>query len=239
MTVHYSRYGLNTYRGMPYFQEQVPADYPQHPVLQKCRAFRRLPPNLRRLSELAKRWAKRHYPDADFNQIDLWYDDDGYELNPDTGERLTDQEIDDEWDRLGDLGLDDFEVEDIPIPPGGFADPDTWEPPAPEPDLVDRSGLTEAQVLSDIASRGRAATAREYGVPQWLLVKMRTESELARTILAMHGQPWSQYEEQSVSIPTLSLAQQLHHAANQARESGDLASERIFRKQAEEADKNG
>jgi hypothetical protein len=91
MTVHYSRYGLNTYCGMPYFWEQIPADYPLHHVLQKCRAFRRLPPNIRELAGLAKRWFEKHDPNAEFSDIDRWYDKDGYELDFGSGKRLTDE----------------------------------------------------------------------------------------------------------------------------------------------------
>jgi hypothetical protein len=199
MTVHYSRFGLNTYCGVAYFRAHFPEDYPFHPVLQKSRAFRRLPPNLRQLAELSKSWSRRGTgpppqgsPDA-FG-IEGWYDDQGYELDHGSGRRLTDEEIDAQWDALGDLGLDDFEVTDIPVPPGGFADPYTWEEPeVKDENLVDRSGLTKEQILSDIQSRGRAATAKEYGVPAQLETGASTDAELAHIILAMHGQPWSKY----------------------------------------------
>jgi hypothetical protein len=59
-----------------------------------------------------------------------------------------------------------------------------------EIDLVDREGLTEAQVLSDIASRGIKATAREYGVPEDWLSGITSDKQLAHTILDMHGKPW-------------------------------------------------
>src|SRR5262249_37521203 len=109
-----------------------------------------------------------------------------------TGARLTDKEIDDEWIRWQDDELDKFEVDDIPIPPGGFADPDTWEEPEreEEPDLVDREGLTEAQILSGVTSRGIKATAYEYGVPDEWLSNDTSDKELARMILDMHGKPW-------------------------------------------------
>jgi hypothetical protein len=197
MTIYFSKYKLDTYYPTAYFQAQLPEDYPVSLVLQKSRAFRRLPANLRRLSQLAGRWAKRHYPPDFFTDIGHWYDDQGYELNPTTGKRLTDAEIDAQWDALGDLGLSDFVVHDIPVPSGGFADPGTWEePPTSEiEDLVDRSGLTKTQILSDIQSRGRAATAEEYGLPTRLAARASTDAELAHAILSMHGQPWSNYEE--------------------------------------------
>lgn len=189
MTVHYSAYGLNTNCGSTYFQSQIPEDYPLHPTLQKCRAFRRLPLNLKELGLLANRWVARHDPDRRGN-IDQWYDSDGYELNPNTGERLTDAEIDADWQRWP---VPDIEVRDIPRPPGGFADPDTWqEPHVEQPDLVDRSGLTETQILSDIQSRGRAATADAYGVSQKTAAALKTDRELAHAILGMHGRPWPQ-----------------------------------------------
>ena len=53
MSAHFDKYGLNTYYAMPYFHAHIPANYPLSVILQKCRAFRRLPPNLRKLSEKA------------------------------------------------------------------------------------------------------------------------------------------------------------------------------------------
>ncbi len=195
MSVYYSKYDLNTYRVTPYFDAHIPADYPLARVLQKSRAFRRLPARLRELSALAKQWARRSYPDlADMSGIDRWYDDDGYELDPETGHRLTDEEIDQDWIRWSDDELAAFVVEDIPLPAGGFANPDTWEEPAPveEIDLVDRisEGLTESQVLSDIASRGRERTAAEYGVPKSWLARVTSDENLARMVLDMDGKPW-------------------------------------------------
>jgi hypothetical protein len=58
---------------------------------------------------------------------------------------------------------------------------------------VDRSGLTKEQIISDIQSRGRAATAEEYGVPAQLATGASTDDDLAQIILGMHGQPWSRY----------------------------------------------
>lgn len=181
MTIYYSKCELNTYRGAPYFEAHIPADYPLMIILQKCRAFRRLPPRLRELCALTKRWVKRTdlFPDANTPAaIDQYYDNEGYELNPNTGKRLTDEEIDADWDGLeARWGKPDVEVEDIPLPPGGFADPDTWEP---EPEEEEPVGVflwgrfwpdpedclpTEAQLLSDIASHGRKRTAEEYGIP--------------------------------------------------------------------------
>jgi hypothetical protein len=143
------------------------------------------------LSGLAKRWAVRTYaPPNDFGGINRWYDDEGYELEPGSGRRLTDEEIDAQWVRWQDDELDKFKAQDIPIPAGGFADPDTWEPPPPEEETVDRSGMTEEDILNDIESHGRDATAQEYGVPKEWLSSIRSDRQLARTILDMHGKPW-------------------------------------------------
>src|SRR5215475_10380898 len=111
MTAHYSKFDLNTHSVMPYFHAHVPKDYPLNRVLQKCRAFRRLPPNLRKLSGLAKKWAIRVYPppENDFGGIEQWYDAEGYELEPGSGRRLTDEEIDEQWVRWQDDELDKFE----------------------------------------------------------------------------------------------------------------------------------
>lgn len=176
MTAHYSRFGLDTYMGTPYFQAHIPEGYPINLVLQKCRAFRRLPPNLRKLSELAKQWAVKNKRKAGIEDIDQWYDDDGYELDPETGKRLMDEEIDEEWDRWP---APKVSVKDIPVPPGGFADPDTWVEPEREEESDDGDRLTEADILRDISLRGREYTARYYGVP----IKHK-DKELAKVILA-------------------------------------------------------
>jgi hypothetical protein len=193
MSAHFSKFGLNTYYGSPYFQAHIPEDYPLSLVLQKSRAFRRLPPHLRELSAQAKKWAQRTYPGADVGGIDRWYDTDGYELDPDTGRRMTDEEIDAEWVRWPEP---EIVVKDIPLPPGGFADPDTWEeqppkPPEPDPDDVP----TEAQILRDIATRsggprGWKDVAEEYGVPLDWLARVTSDKDLVRMILGMYGKPW-------------------------------------------------
>jgi hypothetical protein len=191
MSAHFDKYGLNTYYATDYFHAHIPADYPLSRVLQKSRAFRRLPPRLRELSALAKRWAYQVRPfPAVIGGIERWYDDDGYELNPATGQRLTDEEIDAQW-REPNPELAAFVVEDIPLPAGGFADPDTWEPtPVPEEiDIVDR-GLTMDGVLSDIASRGRERTAAEYAAPADWRTRVTSDEDLARIILDMEGKPW-------------------------------------------------
>ncbi len=196
MSAHYSKYGLNTYYAVRYFRAHVPADYQLGLVLIKSRAFHRLPPRLRELAALAKLWTCRTYPEnpAGIQDIERWYDADGYELDPGTGHRLTDEEIDDQWSGpSGGQGADlaAFVVEDIPLPAGGFADPEAWEPaPVEDTDLVDRDGLTETQILSDIASRGRKATAEEYGVPANWYTRVTSDEGLARMILSMDGKPW-------------------------------------------------
>jgi len=161
MSEYYSRFGLNTYSGTPYFQSQMPDGYPINAVLQKLHTFRRLPPNFIQLAGLAKRWAARVQPSL-VEQTREYYDGQGFELDPATGHRLTDEEIDAQWQP--DPSLDKLVVEDIPVPPGGFADPDTWEEPKVEhPYQVDVP--TKEQLLKDIADRGRQRTSEEYGIP--------------------------------------------------------------------------
>lgn len=162
MSAHYSKYSLNTYCSTPYFQSQVPEDYPTNLVLQACRAFRNIPPNLKELAALSKQWARRKNPPDGIVGIDDWYSEGGRELNPDTGKKLSRREIEDSWE-----GYDapkDFKVTDVPEPEGGFDDPDIWEEPAPEEAGPDELPPRE-QLLSDIASRGREATADAYGIP--------------------------------------------------------------------------
>lgn len=162
MSAHFSKFMLNTYSATPYFRAHVPDEYPLSLVLQKCWAFRRLPPNLKELSRRAKAWAIRTYPDAS-RDIEEWYDAEGYELWPGTGIRLTDEEIDSQWNPDG--YPHEFVVSDIPIPHGGFADPETWEEPEKEEDPVDPDDIpSPAQLASDVASRGLARTADEYGM---------------------------------------------------------------------------
>lgn len=184
MSVYFSRFNLNTYSGTPYFQAHCPTDYPLSRVLQKCRAFRRLPPNLRGLSALAKKWAANHYP-AVVAEVDHWYDAAGNELDPSTGEPMTDAQIDAQWP----WPLPDVEVTDIPVPHGGFPDPDTWQPKQEtDADADDADGdsdrPTEAQILGDIAGHGRALAARTYGIPDEQLAGIKTDRELAQAILA-------------------------------------------------------
>lgn len=164
MSVHFSKFALNTYSMFPYFLDQIPDGYPLSLVLQKCRAFRKLPPHVRELAALAKQWAIRKYPEnpAGINAIELWYDNAGNELDRDTGHRLTNQEIDAEWQP--DPSLASFTVTDIPIPAGGFADPATWGVPPAPPETKDRP--TKARLMSDISSRGRQAVADTYGLPE-------------------------------------------------------------------------
>lgn len=168
MSAHYSKFLLNTYATTPYFQAQLPEVYPLDLVLQKRRAFRRLPENLRRLSELAKQWAERYYEvPGGIVGIDDWYDEDGYELDPESGSRLSDEEIDRQWDALHLEGLDEFKVGDIPVPDGGFADPEEWQPP-PETEEggEGREQPSREQLLRDISSHGRKRVAQAYGIPQ-------------------------------------------------------------------------
>src|SRR5262245_53525282 len=179
MSIYYDKFGLNTYWNTPYFRAHIPADYPINGVLLRSRAFRRLPPRLRELSGLAKQWRTRKW--GGIPNVEEWYDDEGYELNPVTGVRLTDEEIDEQWERWGDCGLGDFKVEDIPLPPGGFADPDTWEP-EPEPEEPEEIEIHEEQVLADIKSRGQARAIEEYGRPEGFEEGMSDE-DLAHAIM--------------------------------------------------------
>lgn len=183
MSIYYSKYFLNTYSVTPYFRSQVPENYQLNLTLQKCRAFRRLPPRLRDLSALAKQWAERNAPDL-IAYVKDWYDEEGYELNPDTRKRLTDAETDALW--ADDPDLDEFKVKDIPLPKGGFADPDTWEEPPPEPEEEDPDadeGISEEQLLKDIKSHGREYVAKDYGISKERLSKVKSDGELARAIL--------------------------------------------------------
>jgi hypothetical protein len=185
MSAHYSKYDLNSYKSTPYLAANLPEGYPLSGVLIKSRAFRRLPPNLRELCGLAKQWAVKNWGEpAGIVGIEQWYDDEGYELNHNTGKRLTDKEIDRDWDSIPLApAINSFKVKDIPIPDGGFADPDTWEESQLEGEKSDDGDrMTEADILRDISLRGREYTARYYGVP----IKHKDE-ELARAILAKMG----------------------------------------------------
>ncbi len=190
MSAHFSKWLLNTYAATPYFQAHVPVDYPLGLVMIKSRTFHGLPPRLRELARLSKIWACRNYPALrGIEGIEQWYDEAGYELDPDTGRRLAPQEIAAQWANEG-YGPAEVVDDDIPIPPGGFADPVEWLPPEDEPELVDRADLTVDQLLSDIASRGREWTAGAYGVPGTWLTNVHTDRDLAATILQMDGKPW-------------------------------------------------
>ena len=182
MSAHFSKFLLNTYCGTPYFLAHVPEGYPTSRVLQKCRAFRRLPPNLQELSALAKQWAERNRALAD--GIDDWYDDEGRELDPATGKPLTDAQIDAQW--RPDPSLDKLKVVDGPVPEGGFPDPDTWQPEVEADDSGD-DRPTEAQIRSDIAGHGRTRTAREYGVSDEQLAGIGSDAELIQAILKKRG----------------------------------------------------
>lgn len=183
--IHYSKYLLNTFSSSPYFLAHVPEDYPTGTTLIASRAYQRLPPRFKELADLSKQWTKIHRPDAAiFLNMELYYDDEGYELNPETGKRLTDAEIDAEWDAQG-INLDGFVVEDIPLPSSGFADPATWEEPKPPEDEVDYEGPDREQVLLDIRSRGREYTSKYYGVD----ASEMDDDELAEVILDKIGAP--------------------------------------------------
>lgn len=183
MSAHYSKFGLNTYNGAAYFKAHIPADYPLEEVLQKCRAFYRLPPTLRELCALSKAWCQLQPGDID--EIDAWYDSAGRELNPLTGQRLTDEEIDAQWNDNKALAM--FKVTDIPLPPGGFADPNTWEEPIEEVSELDPDFPDEDKIVADIKSHGREYNIRYWGVPDDMAAKAKTDRALARAIRARSG----------------------------------------------------
>lgn len=184
MSIYYLDADLNTYRSTPYFQSQCYTSYPLTEVMQSARAFRRLPPNLRKLCALAKRWAVRNYGHTP-GDIDRYYDAEGYELDLNTGVRLTDEQIDSGW---GGARPNTIEV-DITEPPGGFMDPDKWEEVQPSPDVDDREddGITKKQLLKDIRGYGREYVATDYGIPSDRIRNIKTNEQLADLILLMHG----------------------------------------------------
>jgi hypothetical protein len=172
MSLHYSKYMLNTYAETPYFQAHIPEDYPIDRVLMKSRAFYRLPPHIKELAAKAKEWARKNkFYTLD---IDQWYDSEGRELDPNTKSLMTDEEIDSQWSRYNDES-DSFEIKDIPIPDGGFADPNTWQPP--EPEKKQRKRPPDDHLLAAIASHGRKRTAEEYGIPENELPGLPDESD--------------------------------------------------------------
>jgi hypothetical protein len=159
---HCSKFDLNTYASMPYFEANIPEDYPLRDVMGKCRRFRNLPPHLIELSKRAKEYAAKNFPVV-VREVSKWYDDEGNELDPDTKKPLTDDEVNAMW--IG-IDQDDFEVKDIPIPSGGFPDPSTWKQSPSEPDESHKRYVpSKERLLMDIESHGRARTADEYGIP--------------------------------------------------------------------------
>lgn len=172
MSAHFSKFDLNTYAAFPYFRANVPGDYPLSQVLQTARAFRRLPPNLRELAGLTKRLAVRTAPPdapAGIRDIQYWYDADGFELDPATGRRLTDAEVDRSWDELPFPPPPRVPLADVPKPAGGFPDPDTWvEPAQPEtPQGVEPPSISD--IRSWVASYGPEYVSKELGIPVGLL----------------------------------------------------------------------
>lgn len=185
MSIYYSKFQLNTFWGAPYFEAHMPPDYPICLVCQKAKAFRRLPPNVKKLAALARKWRyRKNPPDPNAPGIHDWYDEEGYELDPSTGKRLTDEEIDQQWP----WPEPDIEVKDIPEPEGGFPDPDTWEEPPPEPDEDEEDDrISWDQLVRDIGSHGREYVARDYGVPKGDLADVQTDEDLAGLIFARMG----------------------------------------------------
>lgn len=192
MTVHYSCYNLNTYLHTPYFRQHIPKGYALDDILIKSRAFRRLPPNLRKLSQLSKQWSQvSKYKPGSVDGIDNYYDDKGNELDPTTKKPMTDQEIDDYWDMITAGEKNDTKVTDIPHPQGGFPDPNKWTPKHTGDDVsvIDRSDIDEQIVRQDAESRGVNRAAEHYGVPLRWLSKIKTPEQLAKAVMSMHGRP--------------------------------------------------
>lgn len=165
MSAHYSKYLLNTYAGTPYFRAHIPEGYPIYLVLRASRAHRRLPLNIQELSKLARQWSQKHESSSADDALGTYYDEEGYELNPATKQRLTDEEIDAQWQ--DEEEWDQIEIEDIPIPEGGFADPETWTEPKSQPEEDDEEAKykpTEEKLLAAIKSHGREYVAKYYGV---------------------------------------------------------------------------
>ena len=186
MSAHFSKFGLNTYTATPYFQAQIPEGFDIGNVLIAARAYRNLPPNIKTLAGKAKQWAKRVYADHSFiTEIDRWYDEEGNELDPDSGEILTNEQIEESWKGLVSPGTK-FKIKDIPIPKGGFADPDTWEQePEEEEESAPYEGPTEDKLVQDIGSHGREYTARYYGIPPEEAKRAKSDKELAHMIFEM------------------------------------------------------
>lgn len=179
MSAHYSKYDLYTFATTPYFRANIPGDYPLAEVLVNARAHRRLPPNLRELSAKARAWAVKNYGiPSGIPGIERWYDVAGNELDPGTGKRLTDSEIDAEWEKMGTPAARG-PGKDIPVPRGGFPDPDTWQEPKLPPDrVVDPDAPTETSLLRDIKSHGHDYVAGYYGVQS-----EKTDTALVQSIL--------------------------------------------------------
>lgn len=189
MSIYYSKFGLNTYWGAKFWTENLPEGYSLSLVMQKCQSFNNLPKNLKKLATLTKQWCAKNAP----MYLDLMseaYDDEGYELNLQTGERLTPEEIAREWEPHN-PDIDDFEVVDIPVPEGGFPDPDTWTP-APEPEEEEDQDdiVTGKRLLAEIGSHGREYTARYYYIPKEQAAQAKSDGALAKMILKEMGRNW-------------------------------------------------
>lgn len=185
MSRHFSKFSLNTYLNTEYFQAHLPPDYPLSLVLQECMAFRRLPANLRKLATLSKKWAQlnRRKPPDD---IDQWYDSKGNELDPDTGRKLTDAEIDAEWGYPPQAAPGS--VPDLPD--NEFADPATWQPSQEVPEPMRRP--SDARLKRDILSHGPERVSREYGIPIDHLPKVKRRAPASGTTVEERAQePYS------------------------------------------------
>ena len=161
--IYYSKYSLNTYYSTPYFESHIQQGYPLHDVLQTCGKFLALPPNLRRLSEASRKWAENVPVEEELGAtvppgIENYYDNSGHEIDPETGDILTDSQINELW---GANRIRLSRVEDIRA--GKLSDPLTWrlitqgfEASAPRP--------SPHQLMLDIASHGRDRVMKDYGL---------------------------------------------------------------------------
>lgn len=177
MSIHFSKFGLNTYQGTPYFRAYIPNDYPTSLVLQKSRSFRRLPPNLRELAEKSKEWFVRSGRELPVG-IEEWYDDEGNELDPSDGHVLTDEEIDAQWP--DDEALSKMKVKDIPVPDGGFHDPKSWEPEKAEEKSDDRA---QKYYTEQIKKHGRQRVAHDAGISPEQLEGIESDEDLVKAIV--------------------------------------------------------
>ena len=177
---HVSKFGLALTSATEYFQAFWPV---QRDLLQVCNAVkarRKVPVNILRLADNARAWGKRHdYALENFPDFSDYYDKELRELNPLTGEVLTDEQILETWSTITGEPARFEPIPDIELPPGGLPDPDAWTPPIYEEDPQETFTISREQALADIRSHGIARTADEYGIEGGAEM---TEDQLAEAI---------------------------------------------------------